>query len=439
MSLNKYEAVIGLEIHIQLNTKRKMFCDCSNDTWKKPPNTVVCPVCLGLPGALPVPNKKAIEYCQLLGLALNCKLNNKSNFDRKHYFYPDLPKGYQISQYKTPFCYDGFVLIDGEKIRIRRIHLEEDTGKSLHLENSDETYLDYNKSGIPLVELVTEPDIKSPEQAEKVGRFVASVAKYLNISNVNMERGNLRLEPSVSVRLLGEKSLPKYRVELKNINSFRFMKQALKYEISRQIKCLEQGINLKQETRGWNESKQRTFTQRVKEQEQEYRYFPEPDIPPFYFNSVYFNTLKKKLPKSEDNLHQELSKKYKIELSKVKELFRIKRWVFVEDLIKYGVDPIKAANIILSSSKESLKIISTSPKEYVNKLKEKEQKSINSEKDLEVFVNQAIKENPNSVQDYKKGKEAALNFLLGQVMRLSKGQANARLVKDLLHKKLKDL
>ncbi len=433
----KYEPVIGLEIHIQLNTKRKMFCDCPNDTWKKPPNSVVCPVCLGLPGALPVPNKKAIEYCQLLGLALNCKLNTTSNFDRKHYFYPDLPKGYQISQYEKPFCYDGYVLIDGIKVRIRRIHLEEDTGKSLHLENSDETYLDYNKSGTPLVELVTEPDITSPEQAEKVGREVAKVAEYLGISNVNMERGNLRLEPSVSVRRVGETGLPKYRVELKNINSFRFMKQALNYEINRQISYLEEGKKLVQETRGWNEKTQRTFSQRVKEEEQEYRYFPEPDIPPFEFSSEYIENLKKKLPKSQEDLQEELIKKYNLDSKKVAELFRIKRWEFAQSLINAGLNPNKAVNLVLSSSKDVLEKINKNPKEFVENLKKKESSSISSTEDLEVFIKQVLDENPSSVEDYKKGKENALNYLVGQVMRLSRGQANPQVVRDLLLKKIK--
>lgn len=237
----KYEPVIGLEIHIQLNTKRKMFCDCPNDIWKKDPNTVTCPVCLGLPGALPVPNMKAIKKTQILGLALKCKLNTETNFDRKNYFYPDLPKGYQISQYDKPFCYDGYVKTDIGDVRIRRIHLEEDTGKSIHDEKLDATLLDFNKSSIPLAELVSEPDLKSPEHAEEFARKVAEIAKFIGISNVNMERGNLRVEPSISMRPVGSTDLPDYRVELKNINSFKFMKQGLDYEIARQTELLEKG------------------------------------------------------------------------------------------------------------------------------------------------------------------------------------------------------
>src|SRR3989344_469492 len=322
----QYEPVIGLEIHIQLNTKRKMFCYCPNNIWQKEPNAVVCPTCLGLPGTLPVANKEAIRKAQLLGLALGCKISKNTNFDRKNYFYPDLPKGYQISQYDKPFCYEGVISSKEGDVRIRRIHLEEDTGKSLHDEKTNSTLLDFNKSGIPLVELVTEPDIKSSTQAVDVAKHIAEIAKFLQISNVDMEKGNLRLEPSISLRPLDSKDLPNYIVELKNINSFRFMQQALDYEIKRQTEELEQGKKLQSETRGYNESKKQTFTQRVKEEEHEYRYFPEPDIPPFEFSDDYFDELKKQVPRIPEKLVEELILRSKVKSHKVEELIRLERW-----------------------------------------------------------------------------------------------------------------
>jgi aspartyl-tRNA(Asn)/glutamyl-tRNA(Gln) amidotransferase subunit B len=295
--MKEYKPVIGLEIHIQLNTERKMFCNCDNNIWKQPANSHTCPVCLGLPGALPVPNKAAIEKCQLFGLALGCKLNTNSNFDRKHYFYPDLPKGFQISQYKLPFCYAGVLKNPLGDVKIVRVHLEEDTAKSIHDSATNSTLIDHNKSGVPLMELVTAPDIKSAIHAEEIGRSVAEIAEFIGVSSVNMNQGNLRVEPSISVKKPGQTELPNYKVELKNINSFRFMRQAIDYEIKRQIAEHKAGNKIPQQTRGWDERKKQTFEQRLKENENEYRYFPEPDIPPFEFSNEYFTELKIHLPK----------------------------------------------------------------------------------------------------------------------------------------------
>jgi len=288
-----YESVIGLEIHIQLNTKSKMFCSCSNDIWKKPPNSLVCPTCLGLPGALPVPNKEAIKKVQLLGLALNCTLNKNSHFARKNYFYPDLPKGYQITQFSDALCEKGRLETSFGEVAIRRIHLEEDTGKSMY--TKDETLLDFNKSGVPLAELVTEPNITSAAQAVEFCKKIRELARLLGVSNADMEKGNIRLELNISLRKEGEKALPNYRVEIKNINSFKFLKNAVAYETKRQEELLKAGKEVLQETRGWSESGKKTVSQRKKEMENDYRYFPEPDIPPLEFDEKYVGMLKQEL------------------------------------------------------------------------------------------------------------------------------------------------
>ena len=432
----QYEPVIGLEIHIQLNTKRKMFCYCPNNIWQKEPNAVVCPTCLGLPGTLPVANKEAIRKAQLLGLALGCKISKNTNFDRKNYFYPDLPKGYQISQYDKPFCYEGVISSKEGDVRIRRIHLEEDTGKSLHDEKTNSTLLDFNKSGIPLVELVTEPDIKSSAQAVDVAKHIAEIAKFLQISNVDMERGNLRLEPSISLRPFDSKDLPNYRVELKNINSFRFMQQALDYEIKRQTEELEQGKKLQSETRGYNESKKQTFTQRVKEEEHEYRYFPEPDIPPFEFSDDYFDELKKQVPRIPEQLIAELSRKSKVESRKVEELVRLKRWDLVEKLVSEGLNYEKAVNMVLSANEKTLEQINEDPQSFVKILNEKEAGKLSSYEELDPVVEKVIGENKKSVEDYKKGQENALNYLVGQVMRETGGKANPQVTRKMLQQKI---
>ncbi len=278
----KYEPVIGLEVHVELNTKSKMFCRCSADYFGKEPNTHTCPVCLGLPGALPFINKAAIEDCMKIGLALNCTVSERSLFERKNYFYPDLAKGYQISQLVKPLCVQGEIEVEDSqgntsKIRINRAHQEEDTGKLTH--TGGETLIDFNRSGVPLVEIVTEPDFTDSSQIRDYAKKLQQIFRYLGVSNADMERGDMRLEADVSVRPVGQKELPKYRVELKNINSFRFMVAAVEYEIKRQIEALEKGERLHQETRGWDEDKKQTYLQRSKEEANDYRYFPEPDLP----------------------------------------------------------------------------------------------------------------------------------------------------------------
>lgn len=327
----KFEAIIGLEIHIQPKTKSKMFCGCNADYFNSAPNTFVCPVCLGLPGALPVPNKRAIEQCLKLALALNCEINSETKFDRKHYFYPDLPKGYQISQYDLPIGFNGFLEINElknpKRIHIKRIHMEEDTAKSIHTEN--ETLIDFNKSGMPLIELVTEPDFRSREDVDKFAKRLRQIVRFLGVSDGDMEKGQMRYELNISLRpassLLfseGERNLnqkdkdafelPKYKVEVKNIGSISLLQKIIDFEIKRQSEILERGQMPIQETRGAKDMTGETLSQRVKEDVQDYRYFPEPDIPPIEITDEFINSAKLEIVKLPGELIKEYKSKYSL-------------------------------------------------------------------------------------------------------------------------------
>lgn len=402
-----YQPIIGLEVHVELATKSKMFCGCPADHFGKKPNTQTCPVCLGLPGALPVPNKKAVEWTVMLGLALGCDIPKESKFDRKNYFYPDLPKGYQISQYDQPLCVNG--KLDG--IRIRRVHLEEDTGKLQH--NEGMTLIDFNRSGVPLVEIVTEPDFRTIEDVDAFLKQLQQIIRYLGISNADMEKGSMRIEPSVSLSSDGK--LPNYRVELKNINSFRFARKALEYEIKRQQK--EPHV---QQTRGWNEGKNATVPQREKEEAHDYRYFPEPDIPPMHI------TFRPRLPELPDVKKERFVKNYGLNdydaglLTETKE-----RADYFEACVKIGKDvSAKAiANWIINKNIGDVK-----PEGLIAMMT---QTRIDVSDD---FIKTIIAQNPNAVADYKKGKESALMFLLGAAKR-----QNSRLDTHLLIEKLKKL
>ncbi len=412
--MTKYEPVIGMEIHVELKTRSKMFCGCPADHFAKPPNTQTCPVCLALPGGLPVPNKKAIEWTIKLGLALGCEIPLFSKFDRKNYFYPDLPKGYQISQYDQPLAVTGKL---GD-VRIHRVHLEEDTGKLLHttIDGKKVTLVDFNRSGVALVEIVTEPDIKSGDQAKEFLKKLYQIVRYIGISDADMEKGSMRLEPNISVRPVGSKDLPNYKVEVKNINSFNFVKKAIEYEVKRHYLLLEQGITPVQETRGWMEGKNETVSQRVKESADDYRYFPEPDIPPMRWTSTFVSGIKSSLPELPNAKLARFKKDYMLNeydanlLTDTRELAD-----YFEECVKIGaVPPKKLANWIIN---KKLNIDEVLPATLVKSIVQASAVSPISDAELEKVIQQVIRQNTKAVDDYKKGKEQALMFLIGQIKR----------------------
>jgi len=488
----KYRPTIGLEIHIELKTRSKMFCSCKNDPNEKRANFNICPVCLGHPGTLPVINKEAVRKTIKTGLALNCKISKESKFDRKNYFYPDLPKGYQISQYDKPLCKEGFLKIDDKKIRITRIHLEEDTGKLLHSEGNY-SLVDFNRAGIPLMELVTEPDLTSPQQARKFAQELRLILRYLGVSDADMEKGQMRVEANVSLskdKKLGTK------VEIKNLNSFRSVEKALEYEIERQAALLDSGGEIIQETRGWDEKKERTVSQREKEQAHDYRYFPEPDLPTLYFDKEFIEEIRAEIPELPQEKRERFAKEYKLgektieifvqnkDLSEYfeKVMSELRNWIKEEEQKKsVGENEYRklakvASNYItsdlqglinLSSFKEdkfqitpenfaefvkliykgeiSSKIAKTVLQEMFktgadpsNIIEDKGLTQLTDERELERIVKEVISNNPEPVEDYKKGKEAALQFLIGQVMSATRGRANPGIVNKLLRKFLQE-
>ncbi|NTV30900.1 Asp-tRNA(Asn)/Glu-tRNA(Gln) amidotransferase subunit GatB [candidate division WWE3 bacterium] len=427
--MNDYTPVIGLEIHLQLKTKSKMFSAAPNQQWQAQPNSMVNPVELGLPGALPVPNETAITWTQRFGLALGCSLNKISKFDRKNYFYPDLPKGYQISQYDQPFCYEGNLEITEsvdkpKNIRIRRIHLEEDTGKSHHKNGS--TYLDFNKAGTPLVEIVTEPDFANAEETSEFAKIIQHVARILDISDADMEKGHLRLEANISVKKPGEIELPNYRVEVKNINSFKFLRDAINHEIQRQKQMHEEGKIIPQQTRGWNELKGITVVQRDKEDAHDYRYFPEPDIPPFVFTDDEINQLRGGIPLMPWDIKKDLQS------GGIREDFAHIIAYDQQKMSWWGThngdlsDKNKIASIIVNA-KETEEVI-----QKINDLKAASTRQMLSDTELERLIQKVLTENPKAVQDIKDGKENAKKFLVGQVMKASKGSADPSSAQQIL-------
>ena len=442
--MNKYQPVIGLEVHIELSTKSKMFCNCSADYFGKEPNTHTCPICLGLPGALPKANKKAIEYAQLLGLALNCQVQSSTKFDRKNYFYPDLAKGFQISQYDLPFSINGHLIVESQesnkKIGITRVHLEEDTGKLIHAQVNGKrvTLIDFNRSGVPLLEVVSEPDMNSAQEAKNYAQKLQQIVRYLTISDADMEKGSMRIEPNVSLRKVGKKTLPAYKVELKNINSFKFAEKAINYEIERQAELLAKGEVPAQETRGWSEDQNKTVSQRSKEAAHDYRYFPEPDLPPFSFDQKYIYQLKTKLPELPDEKQRRFIKKYRLSGYDTGILTREPSVAdyFEESVITAGKTNISAktiANVIINQKPDINSIL---PVQLVQNIQASRSATIIDESEVAKIIEKVLSENPKAVLDYKKGKGNALMFLVGQVIRLTTGKSDAQRIMILLKEKL---
>jgi aspartyl-tRNA(Asn)/glutamyl-tRNA(Gln) amidotransferase subunit B len=489
---DKYDVIIGLEIHVQTNTKSKMFCNCPTGYFQKEPNTHVCPVCLGLPGALPLPNKRAIELCILMGLATNCDIDNEIRFDRKHYFYPDLPKGYQISQYKRPICSDGYVDLNNDvRVEIERIHQEEDVAKSTHHTESgtgkEYSLIDYNKSGVPLIEIVTKPCIRSAKDAKDFATKIRQIARYLGISDADMEKGQMRCEPNISVQ---EKRKWEYKngmilpignyklnakVEVKNIGSITAVEKSIEYEVNRLIEELEQGKEIVQQTRGWNADKDVTEFQRSKETADDYRYMPEPDIPVIEVSEEdiarigegiielpdekidrYINTwgiseyaaqvISSTVETSEyfEKLQKELSTK----LNEKDAAIEASNWLMgtVYAIGNLDID-IKDLSILIFAFKEGL-LTKSSAEELLKECIEDNRDisdaldKIKSEKEdlqgnIDNIIDEVISNNPKAVSDYQGGKEATMGFLVGQVMQATKGTSNPNDVRDILIKKLK--
>lgn len=425
--------VIGLEVHVELKTKSKMFCGCKAEYFGEKPNTHTCPVCLGLPGALPVPNKKAIEWCVMLGLALDCEIPLFSKFDRKNYFYPDLPKGYQTSQYDQPFCVDGSIEVNSKKIGITRVHMEEDTAKLIH--EGNESLIDFNRSGVPLVEIVTGPDFETAEDVKAYLKKLQQIVRYIDISDVDMEKGQMRLEPNISLSSDGK--LPKYKVEVKNINSFNFVDKAINFELKRQEKILKEGKLPTQETRGWDEKKQQTISQRNKEEASDYRYFPEPDIPPIRFTESQISNLRSQIPELPDDKLHRFIKKFGLTEYDSEILTREKTIAdYFEQAAKLGIEhnlsPQQIANYIIN---KKINIDEILPAALVKAILSTKTVVVDDSK-LDQIIEKVIGENQKAVKDYKNGKEVVMMFLVGQVMKEFKEKIDANLVKEKIKEKI---
>lgn len=482
---DKYETVIGLEVHVELNTKTKIFCGCKNEFGAEP-NTYICPNCLGLPGSLPVFNEGVLYRAVKAGLALGCTIADKSKFDRKNYYYPDLPKAYQISQYDMPIAVNGALEIvkkDGtrKKIGITRLHMEEDAGKLLHLTKSgqigdaEESLVDYNRGGVPLIEIVSEPEMKTPEEAYLYLTSIKSILEYIDVSDCNMEEGSLRCDANVSVMEKGAKQFGT-KVEIKNMNSFKNVQKAIEYEVERQIKAVEEKEVIIQETRLWNPEKNRTFAMRSKEGSNDYRYFPEPDIPPIVISEEYRQKIKKEIPELPMQKTERFVKEYSIPEYDAGVLTADQATAaYFEKTAKMSGEPKLASNWIMGDllarmnaagmrkisevkiSPEHLakmigliknatisgKIAKTVFEEMFNSgndpekiVKEKGLVQITDTGAIEAAVDAAIAANAKVVEEIKGGKAAGMGFLVGQIMKETKGKANPQMVNELLKKKL---
>jgi aspartyl-tRNA(Asn)/glutamyl-tRNA(Gln) amidotransferase subunit B len=441
----KYKTVLGLETHVELKTKQKMFCGCSANYFGHAPNTNVCPVCLGMPGALPVPNAEAIAWTILIAKALNCKINLQSYFERKHYFYPDLPKGYQISQYLKPFGYDGYLMVGNKKIQIERVHLEEDTGKLLHGQNehSTESYVDFNRSSVPLVEIVTRPDLESSLEAVSYLKSLQLLIRYLGVSNADMEKGSMRCEPNISLveasKWARSKKLPNYKVEIKNINSFRFVKKAIEFEEGRQALLLDEGKTPLQETRRYLESTGKTEGMRSKENAHDYRYFPEPDIPPFDFDQAYLDEIESKLKQTElpkDRVLR-LVEEFKLTDPVAEALTdnKVLGDTFFALITSLDFPAKDIANVLVNKKVEATKPLSVLKTEIRKLLT----KTGLSESQLKKVVTSILTSQPKAVADYRSGKGNSFQFLLGQVLKVLGRQVEVNEVVAQLKAQLLDL
>ncbi|MDD3679504.1 MAG: Asp-tRNA(Asn)/Glu-tRNA(Gln) amidotransferase subunit GatB [Candidatus Shapirobacteria bacterium] len=437
MISKKFLPVIGLEIHIELTTRRKMFCGCPADHFGQKPNTQTCPVCLGLPGALPVPNQEALKRTILLALALKCQINHQTWFDRKNYFYPDLPKGYQISQFFRPLGIGGQINLDNNRlIKIKEIHLEEDTAKSIMVDKKRR--LDFNKSGVPLIEIVSEPNLTSAQEAKHYAQKVHHLVKTLGISSADMEKGQMRLEANISLKKLPTDPLPKYKVEIKNINSFRYLHDAIVFEINRQSRLLSAGKKIIQETRGYTPGKKATYSQRSKEEAYEYRYFPEPDIPPLNLEQLFnLQELQKSLPQLPEQIINELITKY--QLSQYQADIITRKYPIIGEktlkiALKEKITIVDVANAIINQNYNLKKI---GAQKFIEKIKLAAKKELTGGQELKTVVNQVIIENPRAVKDYRAGKRAALSFLIGQIQQKTNGRADIKQAQKLLTDALK--
>lgn len=469
-----YQPTIGIETHVQLKTKTKLFCGCPNDDSNAPPNTLVCEVCTGQPGSLPVLNEAAVEMAIRIGLAINASVAEFTKFDRKNYFYPDLPKGYQISQYDQPIVENGYIDATAEgkafRVGIIRAHLEEDAGKLIHPDGADYSLADYNRAGTPLVEIVSAPDIHSPAQAKAYVQELYNLIRYADVSNADLYRGNMRFDVNVSVRKASDKSFG-VRTETKNLNSFKSVERAAEYEIKRQIEELKKGKKIIQQTLGWDEAKGKTIIQRSKEEAHDYRYFPEPDLPPLVISKAMVDKAAAKMPDLPDKIRQRLhsagldDKTSSIILSNpddAKLLLGIDNKEQLAGVAKYLTGKVrayrndhpdktitvaaaplielfemaKAGEVGSSAADEIIVSIIKTGKSPRAIAKSKNLLQTSDKTDIQKFVDAAIAENPEAVADFEKGNERSLQFLVGQVMKDSRGQANPQIVQEMLKKKL---